>query len=196
MALKRSLEIYSGWLVKRPIFTRAATTGTLMCAGDVIAQLTLTKKEEKFDFKRMARSFSIGFCFTGPSLYFWFNRILPKIFGLQMFSKFTPAKKVLLGVALDQGLFGWWTVGLYMFWSNYFTYWNVNKAVQNVKDRVPATMVYAWMIWPWVIYVNLTYVPIEFRVLLVNFVSLFWNLILSYRNSQAVKPKAEQTQAK
>ena len=41
-----------------------------------------------------------------------------------------------------------------------------------------------WMIWPWVQFVNFKFVPLEHRVLIVNFVSLGWNCFLSYLNSQ------------
>jgi protein Mpv17 len=41
-----------------------------------------------------------------------------------------------------------------------------------------------WQIWPGVQFVNFAYVPLDFRVLIVNVVSLGWNCYLSYLNSQ------------
>jgi len=40
-----------------------------------------------------------------------------------------------------------------------------------------------YIVWPVVQGVNFTIVPLEFRVLVVNFVSLGWNCFLSYLNS-------------
>lgn len=40
-----------------------------------------------------------------------------------------------------------------------------------------------WMLWPAVQAVNFTLVPLQYRVLVVNIVSLGWNCFLSYLNS-------------
>ena len=46
-----------------------------------------------------------------------------------------------------------------------------------------------WMIWPAVTFVNILFVPLLYRTLVVNFFSLGWNLFLSMKNEQG---KAER----
>jgi protein Mpv17 len=76
----------------------------------------------------------------------------------------------------------------------------------SVRDRLNAAYVPGltknFMIWPWVQFVNFKYVPMEHRVLVVNFISLGWNCYLSYLNSgggstteqvkEAIKEKTQQ----
>lgn len=40
-----------------------------------------------------------------------------------------------------------------------------------------------FLLWPWVQAANFKFVPLEHRVLVVNFVALGWNCYLSYLNS-------------
>jgi protein Mpv17 len=56
------------------------------------------------------------------------------------------------------------------------------------KAKLQATYATAlkknWQVWPGVQLINFAYVPLEFRVFVVNIVSLGWNCYLSYLNSQ------------
>ena len=60
------------------------------------------------------------------------------------------------------------------------------------KDKLKSTYTTAlkknWQIWPGVQFVNFAYVPLEYRVFVVNIVSLGWNCYLSYLNSQTKGP--------
>lgn len=76
----------------------------------------------------------------------------------------------------------------------------------SVRDRLNSAyapgLTKNFMIWPWVQFANFKYVPMEHRVLVVNFISLGWNCYLSYLNSgggstteqvkQAVKEKVQK----
>lgn len=57
----------------------------------------------------------------------------------------------------------------------------------SVKDKLAKAwvpgMTNNFLLWPWVQAVNFKFVPLEHRVLVVNFVALGWNCYLSYLNS-------------
>jgi len=49
-----------------------------------------------------------------------------------------------------------------------------------------------WMLWPWVQIVNFWAVPLQYRVLVVNVVSLGWNCYLSFLNGQSSQQSGDQ----
>jgi predicted glycosyl hydrolase (DUF1957 family) len=53
-----------------------------------------------------------------------------------------------------------------------------------VKANLPTAIWTNWCIWPFVTFINLSYVPIIYRVLVVNFVSIFWNFYLANLNQR------------
>ena len=65
-----------------------------------------------------------------------------------------------------------------------------NSPTQRLKDAFLPGYQKNLMLWPWVQLANFKYVPMEYRVLVVNFVSLGWNCYLSYLNSGGGAKKA------
>ena len=69
---------------------------------------------------------------------------------------------------------------------------------KSPKERLEQAYVPAltknWMLWPAVQTINFKFVPLEHRVLVVNFVSLGWNCYLSYINSRG--PGKEESDEK
>jgi len=57
----------------------------------------------------------------------------------------------------------------------------------KLRTKWKPTVLSAWKFWPPVNIINYLYVPLQYRVLYVNFASFLWNGYLSYINSKKLK---------
>ena len=182
--IKRFAESYADWLKRSPIVSRCLTTGTLVSLGDAIAQ-NVFNADQPFNWKRYMRAFVVGSFGTAPNLYLWYMKGLPKIMSHRLFDKCTPFQRGLISVTLDQGIFSWWIISNYLFWVNFYEHFDFSRAFQNVQANLFTALKMNFLYWPMIQFVNLTYVGILYRVLVVNLASILWNLYLSYINQKA-----------
>ena len=182
--LRKGISGYTKWLGAQPLFARAVTTSVLISLGDIFAQWTFNKGP--YNYGRTFRAATLGFCFTGPSLYVWFNLLLPRILSYRGFKNLTKMQKAFVGTFIDQTCFSWWTVGGYLFWANFLEFGDVERALNNQRAKIVKTILVCWCFWPGIIFTNLSFTPLEFQVLVINIASLAWNFFLSYRNQQPI----------
>ena len=182
--LKKVIFVYTGWLQRRPLVTRAITTSLIISCSDLVAQLIGFRNTPHLDWKRTLRAGVLGLLYTGPILFMWFNKLLPRILGQGVFSTLSKLQKAALGMVIDQTCFGWFTVGGYLFWVNFLEHFSYERAARNVRHNILKTITASWTFWPMIMFGNLRFTPIEFQVLVVNFASVFWNLYLSVRNQK------------
>jgi len=183
------------------LFSRCCTTSTLVFTGDLLTQTIMEKrgptKKKGIDYIRLARAATLGFCIIAPSLHIWYTLTLPKILTKPFFATWKPLHKNIAGVCIDQSFFACWIISNYMFWSSMLKDANISNGIENVKTNLPLALPTNWKIWPFVTFINLTFVPIIYRVLVVNFVSIFWNFYLAWlTNSKAHEKEMLEEQAK
>lgn len=88
--------------------------------------------------------------------------------------------------------------GHYICRSGYFTVRSILEgtgikgATEKVRTRFLSTLFGAWKFWPMANAVNFWFVPMQFRVLYMNVLSLFWTGWLTYVNSQKIALPAEE----
>ena len=58
---------------------------------------------------------------------------------------------------------------------------------QNVKKLYVTALIGNWKIWTVPQLVNLSVIPVEFRVLFANLVAFFWNIYLSSKTAKSLK---------
>ena len=63
--------------------------------------------------------------------------------------------------------------------------------VPKIKDKLWPTLKVNWVVWPVLQGVNLSVVPLQYRILYINVCSLFWSAYLSkMTNTAAPAPEA------
>lgn len=153
--------------------TSAVSAGTLMSLGDFLAQTVIERRSvNEYEPKRTLRFFTFGICFVGPACSLWYT-FLARRFGA---AKFSTVKMV----ACDQLLYA------PPFLASFLTGMELLKgefSPQHIKYKLqqdyPDVLKTNYKIWPLVQAVNFTFVPVIYRVVVVNIVAVGWNTYLA-----------------
>lgn len=107
----------------------------------------------------------------GPAATKWFKFLQTKIV--------LPNKKleICARVGVDQLLFA--PTNLFVFLSTMSILEGVSPQEKLSKTYTGALQT-SWMVWPFIQVVNFSVVPLDYRLLFVNGLSIFWNCYLSY----------------
>lgn len=160
-------------LQKYPLPTMCSTTGTLMATGDALSQLVFEKVPVKqYDVVRSSRFFVLGFCAMGPMLRYWYLTLEKLYAG----TRFAPMKMVLTDQTLGA------PIVLFTFVAGMSVLRGENKQqiTDNVKRDFVTILINNYKIWPAVQTINFCFLPLQHRVLFVNFVALGWNTYLAW----------------
>ncbi|CAO1378730.1 unnamed protein product [Diamesa hyperborea] len=178
---------YASAVAKYPIFSQALQSGILMGTGDAIAQKFVEKKDN-FDVKRCSQFFFIGFAIGGPGLRKWYG-VLEKTFNSP-----NRAANTFKKVALDQVLFAPIFLGSLIGLISALQGKNVAEIKSKLETDYTDILITNYKVWPAVQLINFYFVPINYQVLLVQFVAVFWNTYLSVKtntDSNAIKDEKD-----
>ena len=126
-----------------------------------------------------------GFFFAAPVLNVWYSNLMPKctnyIFSIGALKPYnTINKKMLCGLFLDQTAFAIFFLVNFFMIMDYVDSKDAKKSWKNTKEKFWPTMLVNWKVWPATQLINLSIVPVPYRVLYVNTLGLFWNCYLSH----------------
>ncbi|XP_026324092.1 protein Mpv17 [Hyposmocoma kahamanoa] len=185
MKTRGVFKLYQQALVRRPYLIQAIQAGALMGAGDLISQTLIEKKQLKHvDYMRTIKFSSIGLFVGGPALRFWYGKLNQH---LGSSGKSTALKKVFL----DQFVFAPTFLFFLLTTVDVMNGKNLETIKNNVGENYFDVLKTNYYIWPWVQLVNFYYIPLQYQVLLVQFVALFWNTYLSWKTNNSIKVISE-----
>ncbi|PLB49883.1 protein sym1 [Aspergillus steynii IBT 23096] len=168
-----------GWyqrsLAQRPILTQSLTTACLFAVGDGLAQQGVEKKGlTRHDMTRTARMALYGGAVFGPVATKWFQFLQNRI------QLSTVPRTLATRVAADQLLCAPTMIGVFL------SSMSIMEG-SDPKEKLQRTYWEAlranWTIWPVLQGLNLSLVPLQYRVLSVNVFNIGWNCFLSFLNS-------------
>lgn len=167
---------YSAILNAAPIQTKAVTSATVYTIGDLIAQRTEGASMGEIDRVRTLRSMFAGLLFHGPMSHYWYEineNLFENVLHCTAWWSFFPK------VILDQTTWG-------PFWNNTYililglmkrdsleTIWG------DVKRTTIPLIVSGLKLWPLAHCVTYGLIPVENRLLWVDFVEIIWVTILA-----------------
>eukprot|EP01133_Synstelium_polycarpum_P016872 gene16872-20062_t len=158
------VQWYKGCLTKAPLITKSLTSGVIFAIGDVTAQKIEGKKEIKL--KRTMMMSTVGI---------WFKIMDYAIPG-------TTTGRVLTKVAFDQLMFCPFIVSTNFTAVNFLKNGgrlDVDELKAKISNDLFTCLKQAWTIWPITNFLLFKYIPIDYRLLLSNLVSVYWNTYLS-----------------
>ncbi|KAK9319801.1 hypothetical protein V1517DRAFT_296624 [Lipomyces orientalis] len=168
---------YNARLATKPVLTQCLTTAFLFGTGDIIAQTFSPDAtlEGKYDYIRTARMCFHGGVVFAPLAMQWYRMVSTRIV-----IPGRPAAEALARMAVDQMV--WAPVGIATFYLSMgvLQLHSSEQIKQELQTKWSQTMVRNYAVWPAVQFVNFRMVPLEYRLMVVNFVSIFWNAYLSW----------------
>ena len=221
-SFKHGWDWYKTMLVKKPLLTKATTSAVIMAMSDVACQKIETRMashivesrgpeanlqqgclryvncppeeanpKELFehDWKRTADVAITGFTYSGPISHTWYAileavvRIEHRLLG------------ILVRLMLDIVIFSPVAVGGYFTWRALLNGEGLDGVALNLKVKWEKALYASWQFWPIANIVNFSFVPVQFRVLYNNMLSLLWSGYLSHVNSKKLEQMVDNRAA-
>ncbi|XP_013166936.1 PREDICTED: protein Mpv17 [Papilio xuthus] len=178
MTGRHILQLYQKFLNKHPYLVQAIQTGALMGAGDYISQTLVEKKSMKnIDLVRTLRFSSIGFFAGGPALRAWYG-FLNKYIGSK--GKTVALKKVFV----DQAVFAPSFLLFILVTLGVMQGKPLELIEKDIQTNYLDILKTNYYVWPFIQIVNFYYIPLQYQVLIVQTVALFWNTYLAWKTNR------------
>lgn len=167
-------QMYLKQLQEKPLRTKALTSAAIASLSDIIAQTLILRSS--YNWKRTACMALLGGLWNGPSTHFW-QKLMERLFP----GKSDPAT-VLRKTCIDQLTFGPLCTIVFM---GYTSLVLDGRGWAGTKQRLAAdywgNQRNGWRLWPVASLLSYQFVPLQFRVLFLNSVSLFWSTFLLWK---------------
>lgn len=175
---------YDRWLRERPLLTKGVTSAALFGLGDRIAQRIEDQDDDDNDnqadmrptaadsLARTCRMMVWGGLLFAPAGHGWYNLLEKAVRGT---GRAAIAKKI----ALDQLVFTPPCTLAFFTAVQCMEGKPAREAVHSGVAKVPPTLAVNWTVWPLVHVATFGFVPLQYRILFINFVNIGWSTFLS-----------------
>lgn len=190
-------DAYKNLLKAHPLVTKSATAAVLAGVSDAITQRVEPLNEgelRKHDFVRTAHIVMTGFVWSGPSAHYWYQSLERIVQRLNFAIQGNPVKALFTRSILDAILFSPSTVAGYLTVRTILEGKGWKGVVDKLRVAWAKIVLSAWKFWPAVNVFSFWFLPVEYRVLYANIMSLLWTGYLSFMNQLKAK-QLQQEQA-
>uniref|UniRef100_A0A7E4V166 Mitochondrial inner membrane protein Mpv17 n=1 Tax=Panagrellus redivivus TaxID=6233 RepID=A0A7E4V166_PANRE len=160
---------------RKNFVVQVLSSGLLACTSDILCQ-KYVEKRRTWDPIRSARFAAIVTCCMAPMSYKWFQiieRLVPS-------GRASALKTGIKRMALDQILAAPVFTSVFLFNLNVLESRNFTNSLTKTATIFVPVITTNYKIWPLIQLINMSLIPLQYRVILVNFCGLFWNMYISY----------------
>ena len=155
-------------------FISSLVQGTcIMISGDFMAQTLIEGRRfrntsNKFDIFRFFRLFIMGLFIAQPIFYLYVYKFLPHLNSLPYIKDLNDVNRTIVVMIFDQTVWACSFNLLFMFLQHFFEFRDFKKGVRNAQDLIWDVQMKNYILWPGVVFLNLYYVPLKFRLLVLD----------------------------
>jgi len=191
---------YTKMLKERPFITKSVSSFIALGSGDLLCQFLEKNyfkkiKEKKtsshilnieneilkdnvkltkeYNFKRTLKQATFGF-FISPYLHLNYNIIIPYLFPI------CGLKNLIKSVIYNQSIHSMFCTLVFFTYIDILNGIDFKKSISNAAYKLPFTIIANLKVWVPAQMINLSIMPLEYRVLFTNLVSILWSCYLSY----------------
>lgn len=187
----KTMARYGAMMQARPLATKFCSGGVIFALGDVLAQhcrFGEGKAWNEVDLARTCRTAFVGAAFSGWLHFWWGGLERAGAYFLPNSKLANTAFKVFFDQALSAPVFNI----SYVYVIAQLEGMGHQASLNRTIDTVPEQMIRHWKFWPAFHMVNFYYVPLHYRVIVMNFIKVGWSGLMSYQ----LQGKYQQTEKK
>ncbi|CAN8009624.1 unnamed protein product [Ixodes pacificus] len=172
--MKSLFRIYDRLLRTHPAKTQILTTATVMLSSDLMTQ-KLVERRDSIDVQRAVRFFLVGLAYSGPTQRTWLILMDKRL--VRTTGPIATVKKVVLGqlVFAPVSVFG------FLVFLGVLQGRTRADIERNIRENYSTIMKTFYKLWPAAQVINFQYVPLPYRLLYTNCVSLVWHTYMSWK---------------
>ena len=192
---------YTKMLKEKPLITKSLSSFLALGSGDLLCQFleinyfrklkevknrTPTNSEfeseifeenvkltQEYNYKRTLKQATFGF-FISPYLHLNYNIIIPYLF------PGSGLKNLVKSVIYNQSVHSMFCTLVFFTYIDVLNGVEFKKGMSNAIYKLPFTVIANLKIWVPAQMINLSIMPLEYRVLFTNLISILWSCYLSY----------------
>ncbi|CAH1232791.1 peroxisomal membrane protein 2-like [Branchiostoma lanceolatum] len=173
--VQRAFKQYILLLRRKPIITKAITSGLVSALGNILSQKIVSYRAGKpapIEWLGVLRYSAVGTFVTAPCAHFfhrWLERTIPPD------KEYASLKRLLA----DRILFAPPLIFVFFLVMNALEGESLAVFKMKIKEVYWTTLKMNWKVWTVFMFININYVPVQYRVLFVSMVALLWQTILA-----------------
>ncbi|MES1913630.1 MAG: hypothetical protein MHM6MM_005807 [Cercozoa sp. M6MM] len=188
--------------VERPFLWNVGTSGLMYVVGDALCQWLETSvfhdrdTDIGLDWQRLTRMLLYGALVCGPLCHVWYAKVLDTARFTAWLTRMvgvSKSRQAAAKVVADEGVFAPIATVAFYYGMTRLEFKSHDAGVERAQDKFWPTLKVDWCFWSLVQFANFMLIPPNFRVVVIQSVSVLWNGFLSWMQHSDAAPEVLHT---